>query len=77
MRRLPSTINRTGIMHEICQAALSRLDVRTGMRGNHPVYEHGQWWLQCGDGSQYSVIDVEDGTGIRFDFEQVTEASTH
>lgn len=39
-----------------------------------PVYEHGQWWLTCQCGAQWSAHDrQEDGEPPHFGFEQVTE----
>ena len=37
-------------------------------------FEHGQWWVLCENGAQYSVEDAfGPGTIDGFDFEQVTE----
>jgi hypothetical protein len=47
--------------------------------GCHPVasadFEHGQWWVTCGEcGAQFSVVDADGGAAVDgFDFEQVTE----
>jgi ribosomal protein S27E len=37
------------------------------------VFEHGQWWISCSNGAQYSVVDATGGPSIDgFDFEEVT-----
>lgn len=42
-------------------------------RGPHdlvtPVFEHGQWWVTCDCGAQWSVNDCTPGG---FDFEEVS-----
>jgi hypothetical protein len=38
------------------------------------VFEHGQWWVTCPSGAQFSVVDATGpGTVGGFDFEQVSE----
>jgi len=69
--KLPSTINNQIIRGRIHGAALSVLDVRTGLGGNHTVFEHGQWWLVLGNGTQYSVVDIDNNGEHEFDFEEV------
>lgn len=41
--------------------------------GIFAIFEHGQWWIELRDGSQYSVCDAEGGYSVDgFSFEQVT-----
>lgn len=68
---LISTRNTKPALRRIVNAAKSQLGVMCGMRGNHAVYEHGQWWVVCGDGATYSVVDANTASGI--DFEIVSE----
>lgn len=63
---LNSETNTPAMERRIKKAAL----VRFGCEAK-PVFEHGQWWVTFGDGSQYSVCDAEPGG---FYFEQVTAA---
>lgn len=43
-------------------------------KGSDVFFEHGHWWVQFTDGSQYDVVDAEGpGTINGFDFEIVTE----
>ena len=43
--------------------------------GFHAVFEHGQWWISCDDGAQYSVVDADGGDAVGgFDFEEVSPA---
>jgi hypothetical protein len=73
MADLPSTINSEKVRREVATAAAERF----GRKCGNLVYEHGQWWLCRPDGSQYSVVDVENSeSNSRFGFEQVKEADT-
>jgi hypothetical protein len=39
----------------------------------YPFFEHGQWWIELKDGSQYSVNDAEGGGSVNgFCFDMVT-----
>ena len=71
MSKLNSVINTPEMQERIYQAAAASDEFNGKTIDLH--YEHGQWWVCCDDGSQYSVVDASGGNSIDgFDFEQVT-----
>ena len=58
---------------EIEKRALKAFRALFRGRRSRAVFEHGQWWIICDDGAQFSVVDSMAGHSVDgFDFEQVT-----
>lgn len=65
MPKLRSTITNAEIGAEI----LATFDTPPHWE-THAVYEHGQWWIVCACGAQWSVHDAEPGG---YGFEEVSQ----
>ena len=71
--KLKTEINTRAMESRIYDAALVHFNL-TSKRGMRAAFEHGQWWLTLGNGSQFSVVDAEGpGSTDGFDFEMVKE----
>ncbi len=70
--KLRSQSNAPGVEYDILRAA-------RGMLGDHrrldTVYEHGHWWIVCGNcGAQWDAVDASGpGSAAGFGFEMVTQ----
>lgn len=72
---LKTETNTNEIQERVLDAAVVHPSV--GPRHNATltaVFEHGQWWIVCYCGAQWSVVDATGGDSVDgFGFEQVSE----
>lgn len=67
------TEQNTTVMDHRVRAAFLRSKHCQGKGTFDTAFEHGQWWISCKNGAQFSVVDAEGGESINgFDFEEVT-----
>lgn len=68
-KKLPSETNTPAIEREVESDFQYAEGVGAYGHEGTAVFEHGQWWVTCPCGAQWSVVDTSDGFG----FEQVSE----